>query len=302
MTAKTSAARQQAFLKALAQSGNQALAAERARVSRSWVTLHRSRDAEFDTACRAAITQAAAALLASGARRTATGEVPCVGARMACAAGSLSAAGTQPVGGRRYQAGEELIVRGTGGGVKQDRANETFAERLARPRRVQIARARLKQWTPRTEQTFLKALGETANVKMACAAAGLSPASAYNHRKRWEDFARRWHAVLAETIDRLEAALLERGVDPAKDPDLPECGPIRNMTASEALYMLTLFRRWQQPRVDRGIASREELVIKLGRLIASKKRQSERLERAANAVVRPDGPDPVRGTRRCGGR
>ena len=41
MVAKTSPARRAAFLRALAASGKRALAAERAKVSRSWVMLHR---------------------------------------------------------------------------------------------------------------------------------------------------------------------------------------------------------------------------------------------------------------------
>ena len=55
MSKKFSAQRKRAFLTYLSQSGNQTLSAERARVSRSWVQLHRSSDAEFDAACRAAI-------------------------------------------------------------------------------------------------------------------------------------------------------------------------------------------------------------------------------------------------------
>lgn len=47
MTKKTSEKRKQAFFKALAETGNQTISAERARVSRSWVTLHRSTDSEF---------------------------------------------------------------------------------------------------------------------------------------------------------------------------------------------------------------------------------------------------------------
>ena len=47
MTKKTSKARTGAFFKALSETGNQTISAERACVSRSWVTLHRSTDPEF---------------------------------------------------------------------------------------------------------------------------------------------------------------------------------------------------------------------------------------------------------------
>ena len=58
MSAKISASRRAAFLKALGETGNQTLSAERAKVSRSWVTAQRARDAGFDGAVRAAIEAA----------------------------------------------------------------------------------------------------------------------------------------------------------------------------------------------------------------------------------------------------
>lgn len=47
MSRKISAARREAFFRALAETGNQTIAAERAKVSRSWVTLHRAADPAF---------------------------------------------------------------------------------------------------------------------------------------------------------------------------------------------------------------------------------------------------------------
>ena len=47
MSAKTSAARRRAFFAGLAETGNQTLAAERAKVSLSLVTLHGSTDLAF---------------------------------------------------------------------------------------------------------------------------------------------------------------------------------------------------------------------------------------------------------------
>src|SRR5438034_5024352 len=62
MYKKMSAARRGAFLKSLAETGNQTLSAERAKVSRSWVCLQRSTDAGFDAACGEAIGAAHEAL------------------------------------------------------------------------------------------------------------------------------------------------------------------------------------------------------------------------------------------------
>ncbi|RYD66582.1 MAG: hypothetical protein EOP58_05130 [Sphingomonadales bacterium] len=134
MSAKTSAARGAAFFAALAATGNQALACERARVSRSWVGLHAREEPGFRAAMDAAIAEARASF---DKLRTSGG-------------------GARPAAAWRAQDGEELVVRGTNG------------------RRVQVARARLKQWTPRTEARFLARLAATCNVKAACAAVAMS--------------------------------------------------------------------------------------------------------------------------------
>lgn len=117
MSAKTSPQRRAAFLRALRESGNQTIAAERAKVSRSWVQLHRSTDPQFKADVAAAVGEAKAAFLACRE------------------SGSMT-----PPKGWGHLDGEELVVRGSNG------------------RRVQVARARLHQWTPRLEDRFLATL------------------------------------------------------------------------------------------------------------------------------------------------
>ena len=150
MTRKFSQARREAFLAALRETGNRTLAAERAKVSRSWVSLHRRSDAEFRRACEEAVREAKERLAAHPDR--------------------------EPPTGWGFLDGEELVVRGTGGS--------------GGGKRVQIARARLRQWSPRVEERFLTALTATCNVRAACAEVGMTPASAYAHRGRWANFAR----------------------------------------------------------------------------------------------------------------
>ena len=60
MGARIGAERREAFLAAYAACGNVTLAAERAGVSRSWVSLTRRAEPEFDSACRSALAEAAA--------------------------------------------------------------------------------------------------------------------------------------------------------------------------------------------------------------------------------------------------
>lgn len=207
MSAKTSPARRRAFFAALAETGNQTIAAERAKVSRSWVTLHRTSDPAFRAELEAAVAAAKAALDERGA----------------------AGGGVGPPGRWRQERGEELAVRGTNG------------------RWTQIARARVRQWTPRVEKRFLDALAGCCNVKRACAAVGMSVNGAYGHRKRWPDFMRRWDEALAMGYDALEAAVVahagrtfdpEEAPDDELDPQLP-LGPI---TVAEAIKLLQIHR------------------------------------------------------------
>src|ERR1044072_833514 len=177
---KMSPARRAAFLKAVRETGNQTLAAERAKVSRSWVQLHRSTDPEFDAEVRAAIAVAKASF-----------------AKLRMSGGS------EPPRGWGFLDGEERVVRGTNG------------------RRVQVARARLRQWTPRSEDRFLAVLSATCNVDAACAEVGLSPASVYEHRKRWPAFGARWNAAIAAGGERLDGGLAA-GAIALLDPELTE--------------------------------------------------------------------------------
>lgn len=209
MSRKFSSARRAAFLRALAETGNQTIAAERAKVSRSWVRLHRSTDPAFERASDDAIAAAKARLGGADGRRPPSGW------------GSLD--------------GEELVVKGTGGSSGGARGERTG-------RRVQIARARLKQWTPRVEARFLATLGATCNVKAACAEVGLTPASAYAHRKRWPRFAALWAEALETGAERIEIALAEAGGNPFSDPEcLPEAelGP---MTVDQAIHVLHMHK------------------------------------------------------------
>lgn len=194
MSHKTTPARREAFFRALGETGNQTIAAERARVSRSWVSLHRAQDPAFRARLEAVTAEAKARLRA--------------------------ASGVGPGSGWGSLDGEELVVRGGNG------------------RRTQIARARLRQWTPRAEDRFLATLAATCNVKAACAEVGLTPASAYAHAKRWTGFAERWDAAVEIGYLRIEAGLIARGANlfsgEEVDPTLP--GPA--MTVEQALHLL----------------------------------------------------------------
>lgn len=220
MSRKTIAARRAAFLKALRETGNQTLAAERARIARSWVHKQRTKDPAFDGACRAAIAETRTAL----ERLRASGE-----------------GGRKPPSGWGYLDGEELVVKAATG------------------RRIQVTRARPDQWTPSGEARFLAVLAATCNVKAACTAVGMSTTSAYAHRQRWSRFARLWDEAVRDGYARIEAALVENCCNLFSAPEHPpeiDMGPI---TVEQAIRIVQLHRnevhgvgrkagRWRRPR------------------------------------------------------
>lgn len=221
MSKKFSERRRRAFVRALEETGNLTLAAEKAAVSRSWVRLTRSRDGGFDAACRAAIAAAKERLSASSDQHTPHPPT-------ADAAGpSLSLKGrgdNAPPSGWGFLGGAELVVSGSTG------------------RRVQVRRARARQWTARVEQRFLQALATSCNVKAACAEVGMTHGSAYAHRKRWPAFERAWDEAVETGYAHLESALLERGLHLSSGGEIAVPGPLGDMTAAQAIHLLHMHK------------------------------------------------------------
>lgn len=109
-------------------------------------------------------------------------------------------------------------------------------------RRTQIARARIGQWSARTEQRFLAALAATCNVKASCAEIGMSHGSAYAHRKRWAAFATRWDAAIETGYARIEMALVEHGCNLFSGIELPPEGPMGPMSVEQAIHLLHMHK------------------------------------------------------------
>ncbi|MEG3087817.1 hypothetical protein [Sphingomonas sp. PB4P5] len=269
MSAKTSPARRAAFMAAVVETGNRTLAAERAKVSASWVTLHRKTDPAFRAELDAALASARARLTAQRA----------------------APEGMRPAAGLRSAAGEELVVRGGNG------------------RRTQIARARLRQWTPRIEARFLAALAGCCNVKAACAEVGLSVPSAYNHRARWSAFALAWDEALAIGYERIECALIDTACmmlnpgdtgEPASPPELAILG----MTVEAAVQLLWLHQKQVRetgnaPGARRRAADTDKVYARLERGIARVERRyaGGQANAAADARGIAHGAAVVRGMR-----
>jgi len=239
MSAKISASRKAVFLKALAQSGNVSLSAERARVSRSWVLLHRKSDPAFDAACTAALVEAKARLATGSASRPPSGW------------GTLD--------------GVELVVRGSGGS--------------GHGRHIQIARARVKQWSPRSEDRFIATLAATCNVRASCAEVGISVPSAYKHRDRWPAFARRWDMAIADGYTRIEIALIEHGGNMFSAPEQPAQATMPPMNVEQAIHVMHMYKNrmrgigkrpgyWRRPRTLDEV--RDSILKKLSAIAAAR--------------------------------
>ena len=287
MSRKFSAARKQAFLTALTETGNQTIAAERAKVSRSWVQLHRSTDPEFDGQVRSAIEVAKSALRAPP-HPNPSGRQSCPPDKTKGRPDPAEGRGAnQPPRGWGFLDGEELVVKGTNG------------------RRVQIARARLKQWTPRVEDRFLAVVAATCNVRAACAEVGMTPASAYAHRGRWPAFARRWDEAIAAGTIAIEAALLEAGANLFSSEGATETGAagdtpaITGMDAHGALHLLYMHKHYlprpgRLPGRPRTRASEAETIAAIERGLAALARQRKRKrERAAKEKEAGEGEAKV---------
>jgi hypothetical protein len=91
---------------------------------------------------------------------------------------------------------------------------------------------------------FLETLRRTANVSRAAREAGLSNSTAYRHRAKYSGFAADWDAAIAEALDDLEDALIQRAKHGIEKPVYfggKQVGTVR--TYSDALGMFLLKAR-----------------------------------------------------------
>lgn len=117
---------------------------------------------------------------------------------------------------------------------------------LLRNGTMQVRAAHPGKLTQACAQAFLAALAVTANVRLAAAAAGASPAAFYRRRQRDPGFDREVKRALAEGYENLELAMLAR-IDPCSFADSdwshnerPETPP---MTADQMIQLLYLHQK-----------------------------------------------------------
>jgi hypothetical protein len=203
MVAKISPRHRAAFIEALAETGNYALAADQVRVSRDWAFRLRRREPAFDAACREAVETFRASVRGS----------------------SPPLPNPSPAMGRGASGGAALVVQ------------------RGRGRRVQVKRARASQWTHETEQHFLAALAGSCNVKLSAAEAGKSAHSAYYRRRTDPGFARAWDAAVEIGMCELESQMHENiGHFFDRELPEPKA-PMRDVSVMDAIRLVRMYGR-----------------------------------------------------------
>ncbi|MFC3557922.1 hypothetical protein ACFOKI_10975 [Sphingomonas qilianensis] len=202
-----------AFLAELRRTGNARDAARTLGLHRSTLTKRRAKHPAFAAEWDAALVIANAALIAP---RALLGE------------------------GDHLQGGGGVSPGKTGSPQPEPRPTRTKSGRL------QLRRAQPGRLTRAAEQAFLAALGATANIRLAAAAAGFTHSAFYHRRNHSPAFAREWQLALEQGYDRVEEALLasqqiEAHTDDAWRHNDPPAMP--RMTVAESLQLLYLHQK-----------------------------------------------------------
>ena len=209
-----------AFLDALRQTGNPRLAATLLGVHRSTYTKRRAKSAAFAQAWDAALAAAHAAFHEGGGPRPPETEGGPALRRSAL----------------RTEGGELHVARTRGG-------------------RLQLRRAPAGWMTKAGEQAYFRALGATANVRLAAAAAGFAHSAFYARQRARPAFAREMRLALAQGYERVELAALAAALPESHEDDAwrhNDPPPVPPMTADQALQLLFLHEKsvhqsWSQP-------------------------------------------------------
>jgi hypothetical protein len=129
------------------------------------------------------------------------------------------------------------------------------------------------RWSERREQRFLATLAETANVRRAAEAAGVSTQAIYARRLKSTAFAEAWELALDTGKARLEAMLVE-AAQRRFDPDALPIGETEpQVSVGEAIHIVKLKRSepgrgpanggWREPKIATPEEVEQSLVKRL---------------------------------------
>ena len=75
-----------------------------------------------------------------------------------------------------------------------------------------------RRLTKQKKEQFLGVIRETANVRLAARACGMSRTNLYNERERDPDFAAAWDEAVEDAVDKLEAEAWRRALEGFEEP------------------------------------------------------------------------------------
>jgi hypothetical protein len=231
------------YIKALSETGNVTLAAERVGRDRSTFIKLCARDKAFAARCGAAVAEFRLSALRKGPstiRSSRNGPPP------------------REISGR------------SDGALKSARGELVLVHGKRRP--AQIRRAGGGELTQAGIDVFLKTLAATANVRLAAESVGVWPNAIRNRRLRDPAFDQAVRDALKIGYDRLEAALVEsamRAFDDG-DPETAGTAELPAMTVDQAFMLFVQHRRtcrdgWASKRAEHQSASNAEIAHALER-------------------------------------
>ena len=131
-----------------------------------------------------------------------------------------------------------------------------------------------RDWSKAKEQAFVEALGETCNVTLACAAAGVSTTSAYRRRKGNAAFRNAWREAIGLAYQTLELVLIERALNGTEKIVTKGEGREERMREYPNHIALQLLKMHRETAIesatevpeDEADEARKRVLAKLGRL------------------------------------
>lgn len=169
------------------------------------------------------------------------------------------------------------------------------AELIARKTKhgTQLVRVGPGRWNAKAEAAFFASLGQTACVRAAARACGFSTNALYARRAAYPDFAERWDRVEAEGRRRLPGILSAASIaslDPEVDGEgLPEINVDQAIRISRIKGSGAAEGERGGIRSGRRVASREEMIRSLTKLLGGLKKRRRREKLAEGWSEAEDG-------------
>ena len=141
-----------------------------------------------------------------------------------------------------------------------------------------------RDWSKAKERAFVEALGETCNVTLACAAAGVSMTSAYKRRRVNAAFRNAWREAIGLAYQKLELVLIVRALNGTEKIVTKVDGREERMREYPNHIALQLLKMHRETAIEAATDVPEDEVDETGKRILDKlNRLRERVTAEAEA-------------------